>query len=169
MAVTQCLRSALLKHSLKTKTGSNPRLDTICPCDQHCFASTTTYSEENQIINHQNNLSATEKCRFNALHTGRTKDGWPVVWSDILKPFPSSWNRVVPEKYITSFLPFKTTPSLRCDQTWIKRCYNWVNTALTSFCSTITLVTVDPSLQELNARVLKLRNVEKSSVLLFLH
>lgn len=23
----------------------------------------------------QNNLSATEKCRFNALHTGRTKDG----------------------------------------------------------------------------------------------
>lgn len=42
MAVTQCLESAAKAQLAFKNKNRKARLDKICPCDQHCFASTMT-------------------------------------------------------------------------------------------------------------------------------
>lgn len=107
-----------------------------------------------------------KKCYVNALH----------IFLDVPKTmtYCDEWHTCDTELYLKNIsshsihlIPHK---EMSCDRIWIKQCYYWsTNTALTSFCFIITLVTVNPSAPELNARVLKPRNFTKSSVFLFLH
>lgn len=141
--------SAISKQHFKTKIEKQPRTDIL---DQHLFAFTTTYSQENVL--HFSHLKT--PCPCTSYSSGRIKDRWPVVLSNYSNPFgfTLSWNKVVPEKYIILFLSYNTL-YLRWNQIRIKKTYNWVKSALTCFCSIITPVTVNLSLQGFNGQVLK--------------
>lgn len=56
--------SAKAQLAFKNKIEKQAQTDKICPSDQHCFVSTTTYPHENRT----SDLSAIEKCHVNALH-----------------------------------------------------------------------------------------------------